>query len=468
MSEQVSPPSAAASPAPLAPDPAAPLAFGDLLAHFQRGCKASEERRIGLEHEKIGVVLTPDGRVLPLPYAAESGPAEIRTLFAGLQARGWLPSSEGGVDGAVIALKRNRASVTLEPGGQFELSGAPQLTDVAAVAELDAHIAELLPLADAAGVAFLGCGFRPLGTWADVPWVPKGRYAIMREYLPTRGSLGVEMMKRTATVQANLDYTSEADAMAKLRMSIALGPFVTALFAASPLVDGKPGGYQSFRAACWLDTDPDRCGTLPFVFRDGASFADYAEWALDVPLFFIYRHKRYITAPGVTFRRFMAEGYAGERATLADWELHLSTLFPDTRLKQYVEMRTADAGPLSTVRALASLWRGWLYDAEAERAATALVSPYSHAEIAELRTAVPRQGLAAKLRGQPIAALCRELVDIARAGLSRIADAQSLALLEPLQAYAAAGRCPADDILDAFHAAAGDPRRFAEAIRLRP
>jgi glutamate--cysteine ligase len=316
-------------------------------------------------------------------------------------------------------------------------------------------------------VAFLGCGFRPLGTWADVPWVPKGRYAIMREYLPTRGQLGIEMMKRTATVQANLDYTSEADAMAKLRLSIALGPLVTAMFAASPLRDGQPSGYKSFRAACWLDTDPDRCGTLPFVFREGASFADYVEWALDVPLFFIYRHKRYITAPGVTFRRFMAEGYAGERATLADWELHLSTLFPDTRLKQYVEVRTADAGPLSTVRALASLWRGWLYCAEAQQAAIDLLAPYSHAEIAELRAAVPRQGFSAQLRGQPIGPLCLQLVDIARAGLSRIADAHSLALLDPLHAAVAAGRCPADDILDAFQAAAGEPRRFAEAIRLR-
>ncbi len=468
MSEQVLSPSAAEASPPSATDPAAPLTTGDLLAHFQRGCKAEADRRVGLEHEKIGVVLSADGRVLPLPYAAEAGPSEIRTLFAGLQAQGWQPSSEGGVDGAVIALRRNRASVTLEPGGQFELSGAPQSSDVEAVAELDAHLAELLPLADGASVAFLGCGFRPLGTWADVPWVPKGRYAIMREYLPTRGTLGVEMMKRTATVQANLDYTSEADAMAKLRLSLALGPLVTAMFAASPLVDGRPAGYQSFRAACWLDTDPDRCGTLPFVFQPGARFADYVEWALDVPLFFIYRHKRYITAPGVTFRKFMNDGYAGERATLADWELHLSTLFPDTRLKQYIEVRTADAGPLSTVRGLASLWWGWLYCADAQRAATDLMAGYSHAEIAELRVAVPRAGLGAQLRGRAIAPLCLELVDIARQGVARVGAPGSAALLDPLRAYVAAGRCPADDILEAFHAAAGDQRRFAEAVRLRP
>ena len=236
----------------------------------------------------------------------------------------------------MIALRRNRASVTLEPGGQFELSGAPQSSDVDAVAELDAHLDELLPLADGASVAFLGCGFRPLGTWADVPWVPKGRYAIMREYLPTRGTLGVEMMKRTATVQANLDYTSEADAMAscgcRWRWARWL-PRCSRCFAAGRW----PSGWlPELSRGLLAGHRPRSLRHLPFVFQPGASFTDYVEWALDVPLFFIYRHKRYITAPGVTFRKFMNEGYAGERATLADWELHLSTLFPDTRLKQYI------------------------------------------------------------------------------------------------------------------------------------
>jgi glutamate--cysteine ligase len=465
MLDQVSKLSGAAGQSAAAPS--SPLTHGDLLAHFHRGCKSVEDRRIGLEHEKIGVVLTQDGRVLPLPYAAGPGEPQIRELLSGLQATGWEPSSEGGVDGAVIALRRRKASVTLEPGGQFELSGAPMKTDVEAVAELDEHLSELLPLAERANIAFIGCGFRPLGTWADVPWVPKGRYAVMREYLPTRGSLGVEMMKRTATVQANLDYTSEADAIAKLRLSLRLGPLVTAMFAASPLRDGKPCGYKSFRAACWLDTDPDRCGTLPFLFREGAGFADYVEWALDVPLFFVYHHKRYLQSGGMTFRTFLREGFQGEAATLADWELHLSTLFPDTRLKQYVEVRTADAGPLSTVRALASLWRGWLYSEQAQRAAEALVADMTAEQLAELRAAVPKQGMQATLHGKPIQPLCLELVDIARQGLKEIADDASVALLDPLRAYAAAGRCPADDILDAFHAANGDAARFVRAIQLR-
>ena len=447
--------------------PSSPLTHSDLLAHFHRGCKAVDDRRIGLEHEKIGVVLTQDGRVLPLPYAAGPGEPQIRDLFAGLQQQGWEPSSEGGVDGAVIALRRRKASVTLEPGGQFELSGAPVKTDIEAVAELDAHLGELLPLADQANIAFIGCGFRPLGTWADVPWVPKGRYAVMREYLPTRGTLGVEMMKRTATVQANLDYISEADAMDKLRLSLRLGPLVTAMFAASPLRDGKPSGYKSFRAACWLDTDPDRCGALPFIFREGAGFADYVEWALDAPLFFVYHHKRYIPAGGMNFRTFLRDGFQGEAATLADWELHLSTLFPDTRLKQYIEVRTADAGPLSTVRGLASLWRGWLYSDQAQQAAADLLRDVTAEQLLELRAQVPTQGLQAQLHGKPIQPLCLELVEIARQGLRQIADQDSVSLLDPLRAYVAAGRCPADDILDAFEAAAGDATRFVRAIQLR-
>ena len=459
---------------PPAPADASPPTRADLLLHFQRGCKPVAARRIGLEHEKIGVVVQSNGRVRPLPYADAEGQPQIRSLLSGLQGHGWEPVTQGGVDGAVIALKRKKASVTLEPGGQFELSGPPVDTDVAAVEDLNAHLRDLLPLSDAMGVAFIGCGFRPLGTWADVPWVPKGRYGIMREYLPTRGSMGVEMMKRTATVQANLDYTDEADAIAKLRMSIAVGPLVTSLFAASPLRDGKPCDHKSIRAACWLDTDNDRCGTLPFLFRDGAGFADYMEWALDVPMFFVYRHGRYMPAGGTTFRQFLAQGFHGETATMADWELHLSTLFPDSRLKQYIELRTADAGPLSTVRALAPLWRGLFYCDQAQAAAWDLVRDHTLEEREILRRDVARLGMAAQLRGRPIAPLCGQLVEIARAGLAWVAAtdegpgaAASVALLDPLREYAAAGRCPADDILDAFQAAAGDDAKFVDSLRLR-
>ena len=447
--------------------PSSPLTHSDLLAHFHRGCKAVDDRRIGLEHEKIGVVLTQDGRVLPLPYAAGPGEPQIRDLFAGLQQQGWEPSSEGGVDGAVIALRRRKASVTLEPGGQFELSGAPVKTDIEAVAELDAHLGELLPLADQANIAFIGCGFRPLGTWADVPWVPKGRYAVMREYLPTRGTLGVEMMKRTATVQANLDYVSEADAVAKMRVGLGLGPLVTALYAASPLVDGKPSEYKSYRASCWLDTDNDRCGVLPFMFREGAGFADYAEYALDVPMFFVYRHGTYHPAGGLTFRRFMAEGFHGERATLKDWETHLSTLFPDARLKQYVELRTADAGPLSHVRALPSLWRGLFYSQSSLHAAWKLVADWTDEERVTLRAEVPKLGYDAKVRGQSIGPLVEEMVRIAMAGLRELGSDGGVRLMEPLLDMAKARRCPADDILAAWHEVGGSPRAFVEKTRIR-
>lgn len=439
----------------------------DLVAHFQRGCKSPDALRIGLEHEKIGMALFPDGSVRPVPYAADENAPQIRALLSGLQKYDWQPILE---NGQAIALQRNGASVTLEPGGQFELSGPPLPSDEEAVADLDRHIAELLPLGDSLSIAFIGCGFRPLGTWNDVSWMPKGRYAVMREYLPTRGHLGVEMMKRTATVQANLDYTSEEDGVAKLRLGLALAPLVTAIYAASPLRDGQPCGYKSYRAACWLDTDPDRCGLLPFMFRHGVGFRDYAEWALDVPMFFVYRHKRYIPAGGLTFRSFVRDGFQEERATLSDWELHLSTLFPDARLKQYIELRSADAGPLTYVRALPALWRGLFYCADAKRAAWDLVKDLSVAAQATLRQEVPRLGLATPVplrQGTvPIAVLCEQLLRISMEGLQRLGAEKGRQRLEPLLAAVQAGRCPADDILEAFHAARGDARAFVEALRL--
>lgn len=443
----------------------------ELVAHFHRGVKAPDQLRIGLEHEKIGVafdVQRPGVFPRPLPYSAATGQPQIRSLLEGLVARGWQPVTEGE---SVIALKRDGASVTLEPGGQFELSGRPHATAEAGVRELDAHLQDLLPIADANGIAFLACGFRPLGTWDDVTYMPKGRYRVMREYLPTRGRMGVEMMKRTATVQANLDYVSEDDALLKMRVGVGVGALVTALYAASPLVDGKPADYVSYRAACWLDTDPDRCGLIPFIFEEGAGFRAYAEWALDVPMFFVYRHGTYQpvgTPPdGLTFRRFMRDGYQGERATLADWELHLSTLFPEARLKQYVELRSADSGPLPLIRALPALWRGLFYSRGALEAAWALVRDLDMSERELLRHDVPRRGLRTELRGRPIAPLCRELVEIAAGGLRELGGDADLALLEPLLAGARAERCPADDILDTYRAVGGDPYALAARLRYR-
>jgi glutamate--cysteine ligase len=336
------------------------------------------------------------------------------------------------------------------------------------VRDNDEHLDEILPAAEAVGITFLGVGFRPFGTLDDVPWMPKGRYVVMRAYLPSRGRLAHEMMKRTATVQANLDYLDETDAMEKLRLGLGLSSLVTAMFAASPLVDGKPSGYQSYRAACWLETDPDRCGLLPFAFSDSARFRDYTEWALDVPMFFLYRGGHYRPLDRtVTFRRFLVEGLGDERATLRDWELHLSTLFPEVRLKRYVEVRQADASSRELARALPCLWRGILYHVESRQAAWDLVGHWSFDERLDLYRRTPVEGLAARVRGVPLVELCRELVSIARAGLSRLGSRDGAAMLEPLERIVAEGRTVADQIVAEHARTDGDPERLIELLRLR-
>jgi glutamate--cysteine ligase len=428
----------------------------ELVSHFAAGCKPKGELRVGMEHEKIGVL--PDGRA--------PGYDVIAQLLEAKAARGWNRIEE---HGRLIALERNTCgTITLEPGGQVEHSGAPWPSAVQAVHDNDKHMEALLPIAAELGISFLAVGFRPFGTIDEVPWMPKGRYRVMREYLPTRGRLAHEMMKRTATVQANLDYLDEDDAMAKLRLGLAASSLVTALFAASPLVDGQPADYQSYRAACWLDTDPDRCGLLPFAFKEGAGFRDYAEWALDVPMFFIYRGGEYRALPErVPFRRFLREGYGGERALPSDWELHLSTLFPEVRLKRYVEVRQADAGSREAVRALPTLWRGLFYDAESRRAAWALVGDWTIDEREQLRRIVPREGLRARIRGTPLQPLAGELVAIARRGLLALGSTDGAAMLEPLERIAQSGRTQADEIRDLFLRMNGDIPRLIEAIRLR-
>jgi glutamate--cysteine ligase len=427
----------------------------ELVAHFEAGCKPAGALRVGMEHEKIGVF--PDGRALDYATIAE--------LLETMAGRGWQRIEE---DGRLIALARETCgTITLEPGGQLEHSGAPWPTAAAAARDNDKHIEELLPIAAARGVRFLGVGFRPFGTLDDVPWMPKGRYRVMREYLPRRGARAHEMMKRTATVQANLDYVDEADAMDKLRVGLGLSPLVTALFAASPLVDGRPTGHQSHRAWCWLDTDPDRCGLLPFAFAPQARFRDYVEWALDVPMFFLYRDGEYRALPGrVPFRRFLVEGIEGERATAADWELHLSTLFPEVRLKRYVEVRQADSGPRELVRALPCLWRGVFYDLEARRAAWALVGDWSLAERLALQAETPEKGLATRVRGRPLVELAGELVRISKRGLLRQGADDGAAMLEPLEQIVAERRSVADRILAAHAATGGDPAKLIPALAI--
>ncbi|MSP62551.1 MAG: glutamate--cysteine ligase [Myxococcales bacterium] len=450
----------------VSPPPSPVRDVSELRRYFAEGGKPVSEHRVGIEHEKIAVLA---GGQAP-DFDRTIGPL-LERLASG--SGGWERVQE---EGRTIALRRGRATVSLEPGGQLELSDEPRATAGAAAAAVRAHLHELAPIAREVGITFLATGFRPLGTLDDVPWMPKGRYRVMREYLPRHGALGLEMMKRTATVQANLDYTDQADCAEKMRVAMGITSLVTALWAASPLCDGKPSGWQSWRARAWLDTDDARCGLLPFVFDPDAAetiFASYTEWALDVPLFFVHRDGQYQAAPGLTFRRFLGEGFAGQAATLADWELHLSTLFPEVRLKRYLEVRGADSGPLPMVEALPAFYRGVLYDAEARRAAWALVADWSFADRVALRREVPRAGLRTEVRGRAIGDRCRELVRIARDGLERLGD-DDPALLDPAWRIAETGRTVADQVVEAWQRTLGDPGAaaltalagFTEALRL--
>jgi glutamate--cysteine ligase len=441
--------------------PATP-SLDDLLGFFRSGSKPRSAFRVGVEQEKIGV--RADGSVVP--YA---GPDGIEALLGALERRGFAAQRDGE---HTIGLSRDGDRITVEPGGQVELSGAalPTATECATI--LRAHVAEVREAGAALGVRFLGIGARPFGTLDDVSWLPKQRYGIMRAYFPEQGRqsrLAHHMMKQTATVQANFDYSDEAQAAAKMRTAFGVTSIVTAMFAASPVSEGRPNGYKSVRAAIWLETDETRAGLLPFVYAPEFSFRDYAEWALDVPMFFVVRGGVYRAAHALTFRRFLREGFEGETATMADWEMHLSTLFPEVRLKRYIEVRGADAGPLPFAESLAALWRGLLDDPEACAASWKLVANVSMNEREALRRAVPREGLAARLGGHSARELAVELVALARAGLARLAGgAADAKLLAPLEAYASEGRTPADDLLDDFAAAGGDPARLVAKWELIP
>jgi glutamate--cysteine ligase len=440
------------------PQPTAPIRdVAELRRHFAAGEKPRDAHRVGVEHEKIAVV---QGVRAP-DYERVIGPLLEELSRSG----GWERVEEAG---RVIALKRGRATVTLEPGGQVELSDEPRATARGAAGALAAHLAELTPTAEKLGITFLGTGFRPFGTLEDVPWMPKGRYRVMREWMPKHGTRGLEMMKRTTTVQANLDYSDEADCADKLRTAMGITSLVTALWASSPLVDGKDSGFQSYRAYAWLSTDDARCGLLPFVFADGGGeriYDAYLEWALDVPMFFVLRDGNYVPVGEMTFRRFLAEGFGGDAARMGDWEIHLSTLFPEVRLKQYIEVRGADAGPLPMVAALPALYRGLLYDRDARRAAWQLVSGWRYEDRLALRAEVPRAGIRATVAGKPIAPLCAELVKIAHAGLARLGD-DDLALLAPIEKIAAGGPTVADEIRALHAKSAGDPAALVRGLAL--
>jgi glutamate--cysteine ligase len=431
----------------------------DLVKYFASGAKPASAWRIGVEQEKIAVFS--DGR--PVPFA---GPAGIEALLARLETGTFSGVRE---DGHLLALQGDHETITVEPGGQFEFSGPTLPTAVACRDSLVRHLRQVSAVAAQMGISFLAVGLRPFGGLDDISWLPKRRYAVMREYLPTRGRLGVDMMKRTATVQGNFDFDSEETAVEKMRTALGVTSIVTALYAASPLTDSRPNGYRSFRAAIWLDTDEDRCGLLPFVFKEGFGFRDYVEWALDVPMFFVVREGAYRPVGGMTFRRFLHEGWAGERATIGDWEVHLSTLFPEVRLKKYIEVRGADAGPMPMAIGLAALWRGLLDDAPARAAAWALVKKAAMSEREALRREVPRTALRARFVGQSVRDLAVELCRISADGLLRLpGGAADAALLEPVLARALAGRPPAEDMLDDFKACDGDPSALSRRWELLP
>jgi glutamate--cysteine ligase len=461
-------------PAPSDPEQAATPSIDDLVAHFGAAAKPREQWRIGIEQEKIGVL--EDGR--PVPYdippgaaAGGGGAASIVAILKTLQQRGFAPHLE---DGHIIALERDAEQITIEPGGQLELSGAALASASACRRALLAHVAEVGDIARPLGVRFLGVGTRPFGTIDEVPWLPKRRYKVMREYLPRQGRLAHEMMKRTATVQANFDFADEADATDKIRTALGVTSIVTALYAASPVTDGRANGWKSYRAAIWLETDDARCGLLPFAFQPGFRFRDYVDWALDIPMFFVVRDGVYHPAhDGFTFRRFMREGFEGQRArhhaTMADWDVHLSTLFPEVRLKRTIEVRGADATPLPMAAALGALWRGLLDDPAARAEAWKLVAGPSYAERETLRREVPRLGLDARLAGRRLADLAVELCRIARDGLLRLPDGRADAdLIGPTLEYATAARCPADDMLDDLAATNGNPTELIKRWELKP
>ena len=423
----------------------------DLISVFAGGEKPRERWRIGTEHEKF-VYRLDDHRA---PSWDE--PGGIRDLLEGLTRFGWRPIEEGG---KVIALTGPDGSISLEPAGQFELSGAPLSNLHESCAESGRHLQQVKAVGDELGLGFLGLGMWPDKSRAELPIMPKGRYQIMLGHMPRVGNLGLDMMLRTCTIQVNLDYSSEADMVKKFRVGLALQPVATALFANSPFTEGRPNGFKSFRSHIWEDTDPHRTGMLPFVFEEGFGYERYCDYALDVPMYFVFRDGRYIDAAGLSFRDFLDGKLAalpGEKPTMADWTDHLSTAFPEVRLKSFLEMRGADGGRWGRICALPALWVGLLYDATALDAAWDRVRHWTIEEREALRHAVPRQALAALVPGGgTVRELAAEVLEISTAGLSARArlnasgDNES-GFLDPLRDVVASGKTFADRLLDRYH-----------------
>ncbi len=423
-----------------------------LVDYLASGGRPRSEWRIGTEHEKFGFQIDD---LRPPTYGGERG---IEALLRGLTRFGWSPVEE---HGKLIALLKDDASVTLEPAGQLELSGGMLETIHQTCSEVSTHLYEVKCVADELRLGFLGMGFQPLWSREAMPWMPKGRYRIMRDYMPKRGNLGLDMMTRTCTVQVNLDFSDEADMIRKFRVSLALQPIATALFADSPFTEGKPNGFLSYRSQIWTDTDPDRTGMLDFVFEDGFGFERYVDYVLDVPMYFVYRDGEYLDASGQSFRDFMngrLPALPGELPTLKDWGDHLTTAFPEVRLKKYLEMRGADGGPWNRLCALPALWTGLLYDDTALDVAWDLVKDFTREERHALRDGVPRHALRLPFRGATVRELAIETLKIAQGGLQRRArlnkyGGDETVFIEPLIDYALANETPAERKLALFHGA---------------
>lgn len=412
-----------------------------LLTIFHDACKPQQEERLGVETEKFG--LLSDGS--PVPY---EGPRSILAMFAELGEKGWRPVRET-EDGPIIALSRDAASITLEPGAQFELSGAPVDSVHEVCAEIGDHLAEIAGPSERLGIHWLTCGYHPTATRAQIPWVPKQRYAIMREYFPKVGTRGLDMMQRTATAQVNLDYHDEEDALRKLRLGLKLAPVSMAIFANSPYAEGKRLGVKCERARVWLDADPDRTGLLPQLWHDGAGFRDYAEWALDAPMYLFKRDGRVVVNTGQTFRSFWQDGWHEHRATLSDWEMHLGTVFPEARMKRTLEMRAMDSLPRRFVCAIPAFWAGLLYDEASLAAAEDIAAPWSYEQLQQLRSDAARDGLGATINGGSLREHAEQLITLARAGLDRRARLNAkgnseAVFLDPIVELVDKGLSPAD------------------------
>ena len=420
-----------------------------LIEDLASACKPRGLWRIGTEHEKFAFRLSDNCR---LPYEGEDG---IGEALARLTRFGWEPIRE---QEKIIALRMEKCAITLEPGGQFELSGAPLENIHQTCDEVHTHLAQVSEIGYELGIGMLGIGFDPSWSRAQIPWMPKGRYKVMRRWMQKVGNLGLDMMLRTCTVQTNLDFLNEVDMVEKYRISIALQPVVTALFANSPFKEGKPSGFLSLRSNVWMDTDHDRCGMLPFVFENGYGFERHVDYLLDVPMYFVYRNGIYHDVAGKSFRDFMngkLDGFEGQLPHMGDWTDHMTTNFPEVRLKKYLEMRGADGGPWRNICALPAYWVGLLYDTDAQTAAWDMIKDWTLDEQAKMRDEVPKLGLAAPFRKTTVQELAKRSLDIAAKGLKNRARLDGAGndesgFLETLRDIAERGRTPAEDLIDAY------------------